>query len=287
MQFSLTLFGLPIAEYAPIAVLAEELGFEAVWFGDHLVTPTSFAPTYPYDDSGSPNYGADTPIVDVMVMIGHIAALTTRIRLGPGVYILPLRDPFVAARAAATAQDLCQGRLMFGVGVGWMREEFDVVAQSFADRGSRTDEALAVLHELWSGRPVAHTGSHYAFEEVCFSPAPAVPIPIVLGGTTDAALRRTARWASGWFAPHRPLHEAQAVRQRLDVMLAEAGRSVEGFELWYRLVDPPSPDVLDAYAAQGVEHLVLGPFWAGGADRSSPLALKLAAIERIWSLLHR
>src|SRR5438552_13802002 len=156
MPASLNLFGLPPAEYAPLVVRAEELGFEAIWLADHLITPLEYAATYPYDDSGRPSYRPETPLADVWVTLGHLAALTKNIRLGTGVYILPLRNPFVTARAAMWAQSLSGGRLLFGVGTGWQREEFEVVGEQFDRRGARMDEILAIFEKLWSGGPVAH-----------------------------------------------------------------------------------------------------------------------------------
>src|SRR3546814_10769184 len=115
-------------------------------------------------------------------------------------------DRFAAARAVATVQDLAEGRFLFGVGTGWMREEFDAVGEALDGRGGRTDEMIEVMQELWTGAPVEHHGRHYDFPAVQLAPAPP-EVPLVFGGTTLPALRRTARFGRGWLAPSRPLEE--------------------------------------------------------------------------------
>ncbi|MBM3347023.1 MAG: LLM class flavin-dependent oxidoreductase, partial [Betaproteobacteria bacterium] len=154
MKISVRIFGFPLDSYAPIARAAEALGFEALWIPEHLVAPLKFEANYPYRSTGRPSFLPDTPFADPWVMLGHLAAMTRRIKLGVGVFVLPLRNPFVAAKAAGTAQALSNGRILMGVGIGWMREEFDTVGEKFERRGARTDEMLAVMKKLWSGQPV-------------------------------------------------------------------------------------------------------------------------------------
>ncbi|HEY9555440.1 MAG TPA: TIGR03619 family F420-dependent LLM class oxidoreductase [Acidimicrobiales bacterium] len=286
MRASITLFGLAASEYGAIAERAEETGFDVVWIADHLVTPVGFAGTYPYNETGFPGYDAATPLVDSFVLAGHLAARTRRIRLGTGVCILPLRNVFAAARAVATVQDLAEGRFLFGVGTGWMREEFDAVGEAFDGRGGRTDEMIEVMQELWTGAPVEHHGRHYDFPAVQLAPAPP-EVPLVFGGTTLPALRRTARFGRGWFAPSRPLEEALAICDRLAELRAEAGTADQPFDIWFRMVDPPSADVVARYEDAGVDDIVIGPFWAGGATKDSPLGEKLDAVSRAAELLVR
>ena len=198
MDISITIFGGNPAHLAPMVRRADELGYDTVWIGDHLVTPLAYAHNYPHDKSGKPGYTEETPIMDPFVSIGYLAAMTKRIKFGTGVYILPLRHPFVTARSVVSAHYYAGGRLIFGIGTGWMEEEFKSAGEQFAHRGKRMDEILDILELLWSGKPVEHHGKFYDFPTVQFTPAPASRIPLVFGGKTDVALRRTAQRGDGW-----------------------------------------------------------------------------------------
>src|SRR3954454_5521684 len=127
MKFSMQLFGCGADEYLPLVERAEQLGFECVWLADHVVTPLAFEKKYPYAASGDPGFRPETPLSDVAVTLAYVAARTSRIRLGTGVFVLPMRNPFHVARAWAALQTLSGGRAVLGVGAGWMEEEFDAV----------------------------------------------------------------------------------------------------------------------------------------------------------------
>ncbi len=267
MKFSLMLFGFPIVHYAPATVAAEAAGFEAIWLAEHLVTPTAFAKVYPYHPSGDPGYEQDTPLADVWVTIAHLAALTHRIKLATGVYVLPLRNPFATAKMVATAQDLSGGRVMLGIGTGWMQEEFEAVGEKFEGRGSRTDEIVEIMRKLWTGRPVSHFGRWYSFKEVQMSPSPSLPPSIIVGGVSNPALARAARLADGWYGPSCPLEEAASYRENIFRRLADVGRDTTGFEFYVRFNDPVSPRSVSRARSLGFEHLVI------------PLPRDLASVE--------
>jgi probable F420-dependent oxidoreductase len=250
-------FGFPAAHYAVAALAAEAEGFDAIWLAEHLVTPTEFEKVYPYNESGDPGFRGDTPLVDVWVTIGNIAAVTSRIRLGTGVYVLPLRNPFAAAKAIATAQELAGGRVMLGIGTGWMKEEFDAVGEAFDGRGSRTDEMIEILGKLWSGKPVSHSGRWYSFREVQMSPALLSLPRIVVGGVSRPALSRAARMAGAWYGPSCTLEEAAGYRQEILRLMAAAGRDASGFEFHARLNDPISDESLSRAESLGFENLVI------------------------------
>jgi probable F420-dependent oxidoreductase len=275
---------LPPAEYGAFAVRAERVGFDTVWLGDHLVTPVEYSSIYPYNDAGRPSYDDRTPIIDVFVLLGHLAALTSTIRLGTGVLILPLRNPFVTARAAASVQDLSSGRLRLGVGTGWMSEEFDAVGERFEGRGRRFDEILAVLSKLWTGDVVEHDGPSYSFAPLRFAPAPSSPIELTFGGTAPRALERAARLGNGWFAPFWPLERAVPLRDQLLDLRRAIAADDRPFACWFRMFDPPERSAVGRYAAAGVDHLVISPTWAA-ADRTAPLADRLDALDRAAELL--
>jgi probable F420-dependent oxidoreductase len=270
-------FGLPHHEYAPLARRSEELGFEAIWLSDHLVTPLAFAHTYPYSASGDPGYRADTPLADMWVTLGHLAAVTRSIRLGSGVYILPLRHPLVTARAAGMVQSLSGGRLIFGVGAGWQREEFEAAGQVFETRGARTDEILDILPRLWSGAPFEHTGRHYQFPGLQMAPAP----PCLLA--RDAALKRTVRYGDGWFSPNWPLEQVRACRDTADALRADTERAGVPLTYYVRLFGGVDPDNVRRYADAGFDHLVTGLFSLPGYDSRASLDRKLEALETLAS----
>jgi probable F420-dependent oxidoreductase len=280
---SLMFFGLPHNEYAPLARRSEALGFEAVWLSDHLVTPLAFAHTYPYSASGDPGYRADTPLADVWVTLGHLAATTHRIRLGSGVYILPLRNPLVTARAAGMVQSLSGGRLIFGVGAGWQREEFDAAGEVFETRGARTDEILDILPRLWSGAPVEHAGRYYQFPGLQMAPAPPCLPPVIVGGASHAALRRTAHYGDGWFSPNWPLDQVRACRDQVEALRGATQRAGEPLTYYVRLFGGVDPDNVRRYADAGFDHLVTGLFSLPGYDPRASLDRKLASLETLAS----
>lgn len=279
MKLSAQFFGLPADQYLPLAVQAEALGFEGIWLADHVVTPAVYEKNYPYAASGDPGYRSETPFIDVAVTLAHLAARTERIRLGAGVFVLPLRNPFHVARSWAALQNLSTGRAVLGIGAGWMREEFEAVGEDFASRGSRTEEMLDVLELLWSGAPVAYQGQHFTFPEVHFAGAPAEPVPLVFGGHSVAALGRAARRGSGWFGPNVDLEASLELIEEVESARRRCGRDTQTFTYHVRLVGDLTSTTVRRYADAGIEHLVFSPFTRPGVG--STLEARLAALEEV------
>jgi probable F420-dependent oxidoreductase len=229
VEFGLSLVGLRPRWYVPVAQHAESLGFGSVWFGEHLVLPADLPSTYPYAADGNAPLTPDTPVYDAWVMLAGIATATTTLRLGTNVYVLPLRHPLITARAVITLDRLSGGRVTLGAGIGWLKDEFDAAGVPFSERGSRMDEIVPLLRRLWSEEdPITHEGRHYRFGPVHFRPKaiqrPSVPIE--LGGTSDAALRRTAALADGWMELGADDVDQLAERiATLTRLRAEAGRA--------------------------------------------------------------
>ncbi|HEX4220247.1 MAG TPA: LLM class F420-dependent oxidoreductase [Acidimicrobiales bacterium] len=200
MKFGLPFFGLSPRHYASVARAAEDNGFESVWMPEHLVIPAEMPATYPYTESGFPPITPETPLYDPWVVLGSVASATETIRLATNVFILPLRHPIATARSVVTLDRLSGGRVTLGAGVGWLEGEFDIVGQSFADRGRRMDEIMGLLRELWTGETVEHHGEFYDVGPLTFSPKalqkPSIPIEI--GGASAAALRRAGQLGDGW-----------------------------------------------------------------------------------------
>jgi probable F420-dependent oxidoreductase len=257
MKPSVFLFGWPLAEYATLAKQADDLDYESVWVADHLAAPIEFAPTYPYRESGKPSFVADTPFADPFVLHAQLAAVTKKVHLGIGVLVLPLRNPFVVAKAAATTQELSGGRLQLGVGVGWMKEEFDAVGEAFQGRAGRMEEMIEVMKKLWSGQAVEHAGAHYRFAPLQMSPGVSTLVPILVGGSSEPALKRAARIADGWCGPPCTLADNIAHRTVLDRELALAGRDRMAFKLWVRNSEPTTRELVVRYRDLGFRHLIV------------------------------
>lgn len=283
MKFSMQLFGLDAQEYLPLVERAELLGLECVWLADHVVTPLKFERRYPYAASGDPGFRAETPLVDVAVTLGYLAARTRHIRLGTGVFVLPMRNPFHVARSFAALQNLSGGRVVLGLATGWMAEEFDAIGVDFADRGSRADEMLDVMALLWSGEAVEFHGAHFDFPLVHFAGAPTQPVPLVFGGHGPPALRRAAARGTGWFGPNLDLAATVVITKQIDQLRADAGRADEPFDHYVRLHGEISVDAIHRYEDAGFEHLVFSPFNRLPAGAS--VADKLGALEEVAAVL--
>jgi probable F420-dependent oxidoreductase len=250
---------------------AERLGFESVWMSEHLV--------FPLDMSGSPHPGEDappvpptTPVYDAFAYLAFLAAKTSRLRLGTNVYLLGLRHPFVAARAVATLDVLSGGRAEIGIGAGWLREEWVAAGLDPRTRGRRLDEALAVCKRLWSEPVVEHRGEFFAFPPVAFEPKPVQKPwpPLHVGGESEAALRRAAFAADGWYGlVHDPASAAARVRC-LRELRREAGRGRERFEVTLG-GGLRAPDDVKRWEDAGIDRLVVSPW---GRSREAVEALR-------------
>jgi probable F420-dependent oxidoreductase len=183
-----------------LAVVAEQLGFESVWVAEHLVMPLDL--TDHSGEHGTATWAADKPWYDPWILLAAVAAKTSTLRLASSVWIVPLRHPVITARSVVTLDQVSQGRVILGAGVGWLKGEYDAMGESFKTRGRRMDEIVPLLRRLWSEDIVNHDGTFYTFGPVVFEPKPVRPggVPIEIGGTSRAALERAARLGDGWIA---------------------------------------------------------------------------------------
>ena len=273
MKIGVPLFLLRPEHMASVAQRAEELGFESVWIPEHLVFPTQITSPYPYAKDGVPPINPSTPLLDPLILLAQVAALTSRIRLGTNIYLLPLRHPLATARMAMTLDLICQGRLTFGVGAGWLEEEFQAVDVDFRSRGARLRECVRALKVLWTESEPEFHGKFYSFGPVKFEPKPVQKPhpPIIFGGETDAALRRAAALGDGWYGVgHTPATAAGQIA-KLRALLADAGRANASFEATVSCAEPPqSRDDLRAYADAGVDRVVVLP-WRRGREAEAGL----------------
>lgn len=246
-----------------IARAAEEAGFEGVLLSDHLFFPGELRTRYPYSEDGKPMFDGTTPFPDVFVTIAAMAAVTTRLRFGTMVYILPLRHPLEVAKSVGTAALLSQGRVMLGTGAGWIREEYDALGVDFATRGRRYDEMIEVLRKAWTGRMTEHRGAIFDLGSFQMSPAPAEPVPICVGGITELALRRAARLGDGWIGTGQTPDQAIALLGRLRALRGAAGRAAAPFEAIVPLVTPPDAGDYARLEEAGMTATTAWPFTYG------------------------
>lgn len=301
-------FGIQLPHLGPLASgrgtidlarRAEELGFDSVWVGDHIIYPPQFA-----ERLGSELYEAVTTLA-------FVAAATRRIRIGTAVLVLPYRNPLVLAKELATIDVLSGGRLIAGVGVGWMAEEFAALGASFAERGAITDESLRIIRTLWTEERPKFSGRFFRFPEMLFAPRPLqrpAP-PIWIGGDTERALNRAAELGDGWLpiwhAPTGRGFTPEALGKKVEELgerARRAGRStrpeVAGFMPLAIVDGPPSGadaqplvgppdllvDLLRRYRQAGLGHVILSPYYGLPAEM---LPKDLAEVERLLARFSR
>jgi probable F420-dependent oxidoreductase len=232
--------------------LAEELGYDSLWVGEHVVVPDPRRPPSPMDP--------EDPILDGLVSLAFLAARTERIRLATGIVILPQRNPVVLAKQLASLDVVTGGRLIFGMGVGYLEPEMTAVGVPMERRGARAGEYLAAMRALWEQERPAFEGEFVRFSGVNAHPRPVQrPLPVAMGGYTRAVHRRAARHADGWYGFF--LDQDRAAEQIADVRecLAESGRDESEFDITVTPRGRVDADAVAAYGRLGVDRLVLLP----------------------------
>ena len=205
---------------------ADELGFESIWSGDHIILPTAGTNQYPYTIDGSFQRPADAPYHEMMTVLSFVAGATERVRIGSTVIILPYRDPVVQAKMFSSLDVLTNGRVICGVGVGWLEKEFDTLRVPYADRGPMSDECLEVMRCLWTEDEPEYHGRFFDFDGIQMYPKPVQKphIPIWVGGHTGRALRRTAKYGDAWHPTRQTPDYVAAMLPRLANYAEQAGR---------------------------------------------------------------
>jgi probable F420-dependent oxidoreductase len=261
----------------------EALGFDSAWVSDHIAWPSAIQSKYPYSEDGSFAPAPDLPWLDTIGTLFFVAGCTERLRLGTSVLILGHRPPVLTAKAVASLDVLSGGRAILGVGVGWMREEFEVLGMPFDRRGARADEQLALLRVLFRDARPRFDGPFTTLPEVGFEPKPIqARLPIWVGGDSEAAYRRTARTGDGFHAAFQDRAVVERAWARVRTLAEEAGRDPGDLVLSVRLfLDPHGAmpasrsiagssehmrDTVGGWAEAGVHHLVLDPVARGGVD---------------------
>jgi probable F420-dependent oxidoreductase len=260
MRFGVALGRLNPAFFVECTLEAERLGYESVWLPEHLVFTTQMSRS-PHPGEDHPPVPPTTPIFDAFTYLGYLAGRTQRVRLGSHVYNVGLRHPFVTARAVQTLDLVSGGRLEFGVGASWLEEEWIAAELDFHTRGRRVDEALTVCKRLWTEDDVSHHGEFFNFDGVVFEPKPLQRPwpPILVGGESDAALRRAAWLGDGWIGMGHDFESGGRQIARLKALLVERDRDAGEFQ--FCLGGPvESADDLVRWADLGVTRLIVSPW---------------------------
>jgi len=244
-----------------IAQAAEEAGFDSIWTVEHVVVPKGYRSRYPYSESGRMGEIEDFPIPDPLIWMAYVASATRSIKLGTAILIVPQRNPVVTAKSLATLDDMAGGdRVLLGIGVGWLEEEFDAIGVPFADRGPRTDDYVRAMQALWSQDCATYEGEFVSFRDVYSRPKPAGgQIPIHVGGDTRAAARRAGRLGDGYFpARGNPTELYDEMRRAAEA----AGRDPDAIEI--SAAAPADPDEIAGLIASGVDRVMVPVSGAAG-----------------------
>jgi len=244
----------------PFVQRAEALGYESVWTAEHVIIPKQYSSVYPYNPSGKVPFRPDAAIIDPLIALTYVAASTKQLRLGTGVNILPQMSPLYLAKWASSIDYLSQGRLMLGVGVGWLKEEFEAIGVPFARRGKRADEYLQALKQVWTGEEVNYHGEFLNWQGFMMRPRPAQPggIPLVIGGVTPAAIRRLVRYGDGWYVIGKDLDDYRAHMRAFHDECQRQGRNPSEIEItayWNYYVE--GRESLAVYKELGVHRLLV------------------------------
>ena len=258
----------------------EERGFESLWVAEHVVLFDDYASQYPYDESGKFPGAGDSGLLEPWTALSFVAATTTSLRLGTGICLVGQRNPVYTAKQVADVDVLSGGRVDCGIGVGWLREEYEVVAMPFDHRGARSDEHIEVMKRLWTEPESSYDGRYYQLPACRMYPKPVQQPhpPIHVGGESDAALRRTARLGQGWFGFNRQPEDVLEALERLDRALDKEGRSRSEIEIsicpYFKGTDV---DGIKRYAELGVDRVIVVVFGfdADGLARTADEAAAL------------
>ena len=239
---------------------AEGMGLDSIWMGEHVVLFDKQTFGYPGSKDGRIPVPPGGGMLDVTATFGFLAAATSTLRLGTGVALVPQRNPIYTAKEICTLDWLSGGRIDFGIGVGWNKEEVEICGYRWEDRGARCDEFLEVMRRLWTEPVVDFKGKWVKFETARLDPKPIQKphVPIIVGGYAEAAYRRAVQFGAGWYGFNRDPAGAQENLRQLDAAFAKVGRKRPAdFEI---IITPPmsmAMDAMQAYGELGVHRLVV------------------------------
>jgi len=268
-----------IADIVTIAQAADAAGIESFWRGEHVLVPREINSIDPYYARALPPGMERFPSLDPITLAAFLAARTERLHFSMGVNLIALHVPYQLARVLATADLVSGGRIMMAVGVGWMREEYDILGIDWSTRGGRTDEAMAVLRTLWTDPHPRFEGEHFSLPPVTFQPKPAQTggPPLFVAGLSKFAFRRAARHGDGWYGHDLTLSQARGAVASIEEERKRYDRMDKPFEYTTRATSDISPAEVTAFAEIGVHRLLLDV----GSAATDGIDTVLSRIERI------
>jgi probable F420-dependent oxidoreductase len=281
MEFWLGTAYTQTAELMPVARAAEKFGYHALGVSDRLFF-AQYKSVHPYTESGVPAFTSQAHWPDPWVTIGALAALTEHLRFAAKVYIAPARDLFTVAKAVSTAAVLSNDRVVFGVGAGWCADEFDQTGQDFRTRGRRLDEMIPALRALWQGGETEFHGDFYDFGPLSICPVPSAPVPVYVGGDSEAALERAAGLGDGWVGARAYTEDQLAdVLACLSRHLAAHGRTLDDLSVMAPIAAMPTADLYRKWEDRGVNATQALP-WAMAPQGSDRIGVdrKIATMEQ-------
>ena len=267
--------------YAPLARAAEEAGYHSMVIPDSICYPLHATSTYPYNPDGTREFLEDKPFLEPFSLIPALGAVTSRLRFTTFVVKVPVRNPVLLAKQATSTAVLTGGRLSLGVGTSPWREDYDVLGVDWAGRGQRLDEAIAILRGLAAGGYFEFQGKSVTVPPVKIAPVPAEPIPVLIGGHADAALRRAARLGDGWMHGGGDPADLPRLLARLAEFRREYSAPQADFQIHVISLDAYTVDGVRRLAELGVTDVIVGFRWpyAAGPD-TEPLSRKLEHLRR-------
>ena len=240
------------------AQLVESLGYESVWTFEHVIVPVNYDSKYPYNKSGNMGAAPETNFVDPLIALSAVAASTKTLRLATGVNILSQVNPIYMAKQAASLDFISNGRFMLGVGIGWLREEFDALGVPFGRRGARFDDYVAGMRKIWSGEVVEHESDFISWHGFKSYPLPIQnPFPVVMGGVKGKIFKRTAQLGNGWFAPSGDPAELKGHMDSLRKECDAIGRDLSEIEITCMWPGVGGKEFLAELEAIGVTRVVM------------------------------
>lgn len=258
-------------EIIETAQVAEAGGIESLWTFEHVMVPLEYESQYPYTENGRMAVIPETVMVDPMVGLAAVAAATSTIRLGTGVNILPQTNPLSLAKQAASLDFLSGGRLMLGLGIGWLEEEYVAMGVPFRQRGKRNDDYLAAMRKVWSGDVVEHESEFLSWHGFKSHPLPIQnPLPIVIGGSKGKAFERIAKYAQGWYAPRGGKEDLEQNMKQMRSTCEAHGRDPAEIEVSTMWIPGPDNDSFNRFEDIGVHRLIV-PMYALAGSHTSPI----------------
>ncbi len=254
-----------------LSQLAEDCGFESVWTAEHVMVPVDYTSKYPYNDRGKMDAEPETNMVDPIVALSLVAGATKSIKLGTGVNILPQASPLLMAKQAASLDFVSGGRLLLGLGIGWLKEEFIAMDTPFERRGARFDDYVVAMKKVWSGEVVEHKSEFVHWTGFKSYPVPVQQphMPVIIGGNAGRVFERVAKHGDGWYAP--PLKDPEELAPRIEALrktCEEVGRDFNDIEISAMWDARGGLDAANRMAEMGVSRLV-APINTLGQGRAS------------------